>query len=46
VLRKLEERPGTRIDTITLALNPDGRRFATALITATIPVSPQTNHEP
>jgi hypothetical protein len=40
VLKKIEEHAGTRIDTLTLTLNADGRRFATALITATIPVSP------
>ena len=37
VLKKLEERPSTRIDTITMTVNSDGKRFATALITATIP---------
>jgi hypothetical protein len=46
VLKKLEERPSTRIDSITLAVNPDGRRFATALITATIPVSPTPQPQP
>jgi hypothetical protein len=37
VLKRLEARPSTRIDTITLTVNSDGKRFATALITATIP---------
>ena len=37
VLKKLEDRPSTRIDTITMTVNSDGKRFATALITATIP---------
>ena len=50
VLKKLEERPSTRIDTITMTVNSDGKRFATALITATIPalVSPAaaTNSTP
>lgn len=40
VLKKLEERASTRIDTVNLTVNGDGRRFATALITATLPVSP------
>ena len=39
VLKRLEERASTRIDTVTLAVNPDGKRFSTALITATLPVS-------
>lgn len=39
VLKRLEERPSTRIDTVTLTVNPDGKRFSSALITATIPVS-------
>ena len=39
VLKRLEEHASTRIDTVTLTVNPDGKRFSTALITATIPVS-------
>ena len=39
VLKRLEDRPATRIDTITLSVNQDGKRFSTVLITATIPVS-------
>lgn len=37
LLRKLEEKPSTRIDSVTLTLNADGKRFSTALITATLP---------
>ncbi|NUQ66351.1 MAG: hypothetical protein HUU20_28140 [Pirellulales bacterium] len=40
VLKKIEEPAATRIDSVTLTVNSDGRRFATALITATLPVSP------
>lgn len=38
VLKKLEERPSTRIEAVNLVLNQDGQRFATALITATLPL--------
>lgn len=38
VLKSLEEKPSTRIDAVTLTLNADGRRFSTALITATLPM--------
>lgn len=39
VLKSLEEKPSTRIESITLVLNADGRRFSTALITATLPMA-------
>ncbi len=47
VLKKLEERPSTRIEAVNLVLNPDGQRFATALITTTLPLPFTPNqHEP
>jgi len=38
VLKKLEERPATRLEAVNLVLNQDGQKFAAALITATLPL--------